>query len=434
MAPLKFLHLSDIHFQRKTVDSFFDLDKVLRAKIEEAVTEHVRLYGNLSGILISGDIAYEGATGDYEVADDWINTLSLIIGVNPLNTFMVPGNHDVDRSATKSGGLMDICHKDLRACDIHEIDSKIRDLIQRDEEAILVSLKNYNHFSTKYSCNTSAATGLTWKDDKTYRFRDGTRLTLHGINTAIISDQNDHAERGRLICSSFQSNVVPEKDEIYLVLAHHPPEWLRDGETLKRNLNDFAAIQLFGHKHEPSQSLIDNKALVIAAGAVHPERKEQQWIPSFNIIELDIVNKNDQRKLSAKVFKYRWTDEDKVFAPKAYGRDLYQENFLAIRAQPAKINPSEATFKGPMEKDSPKPSLDEVSPLRYLTYKYTLLALVHRIRIAADLDLVRDGDLPLNESFFSKVITRAQEIGKLRELWDAVASRDEEMQTVKNPF
>lgn len=434
MAPLKFLHLSDIHFQRKTVDSYFDLDRVLRAKVEEAVTKHVALHGGLSGILISGDIAYEGATGDYEVADQWIKTLSEIIGINPLNTFMVPGNHDIDRSCTKPGSLMDMCHRDLRACNIHEIDTKIRTLIDRDKETILAPLHNYNHFSGKYSCNTSAVTGLTWKDDKTYRFRDGTRLTLQGINTAIISDQNDNIDGGRLVCTSYQSSVVPAKDEIYLVLAHHPPEWLRDGEALKRGLNDFAAIHLFGHKHEPSQSVVDNKSLVIAAGAVHPERAELQWTPSFNIIELDIVEQESGRNLSAKVFKYRWSDEDRAFAPKAYDQNLYQQNFLAIRAVPVQIAPSEITLKVPMEQDSPKPSLAEVNPFRYLTYKYTLLALVHKMKIAADLQLVRDGDLPLDESFFTNVTNRAQEAGRLNQLWDRVASLDAEMQAVKNPF
>lgn len=434
MGSLKFLHLSDIHFKRETVDSHYDLDKVLRAKLEQALRDHVAAHGQLSGLLISGDIAFGGAVGDYEVADLWISTICEIIGINWLNAFMVPGNHDIDRTVTKGGSFMDMCHRDLRGCPPSEIDAKVRGFIEIDKETILRPLHNYNHFSSRYSCSTSAASGFTWTDNETYRFDGGIRLSLHGINTALISDQNDHAETGRLACTSYQSAIVPDDDEIYMVLAHHPPDWIRDGDVLKRSLNDVASIQLFGHKHEPGQFIIDNKSLVVAAGAVHPERQESQWIPSFNILELDIVEHNLTPQLQIKTFKYRWSDEDRAFTPKYYNGSPYRDNHLEIKARPNPLRSEKPNQTMSMTEERHERSLSTVNPERYLAYKYIMLALVYKVRIATDLGLLNENDLPLEESFFNEIVKRGKAQGKLKELWIRVAAHDANMKDIENPF
>jgi 3',5'-cyclic AMP phosphodiesterase CpdA len=49
------------------------------------------------GLLITGDIAYGGKQDQYKRAQQWLDEVFDRAGVSPNNTYMVPGNHDVDR-------------------------------------------------------------------------------------------------------------------------------------------------------------------------------------------------------------------------------------------------------------------------------------------------------------------------------------------------
>ena len=54
----------------------------------------------VDGILLSGDIAYAGRSKEYDFAYAWLEQeVCPAIGCPIENVFVIPGNHDVDRSA-----------------------------------------------------------------------------------------------------------------------------------------------------------------------------------------------------------------------------------------------------------------------------------------------------------------------------------------------
>ena len=97
---VRVLHLSDFHFYE---ERRWDSDPVTRG-LAEAI-------GELAGahppdvVAITGDIANRGRTSDYKEAFRWIEEgliPALPQGFPRDRILMVPGNHDVDRSAVKA--------------------------------------------------------------------------------------------------------------------------------------------------------------------------------------------------------------------------------------------------------------------------------------------------------------------------------------------
>ncbi|MFN9038102.1 MAG: metallophosphoesterase family protein, partial [Planctomyces sp.] len=52
-------------------------------------------------VVISGDIGWKGIEADYHQAQQWLSQLLTAIDVTPDNVVVCPGNHDIDRRATR---------------------------------------------------------------------------------------------------------------------------------------------------------------------------------------------------------------------------------------------------------------------------------------------------------------------------------------------
>src|SRR5262245_5137561 len=95
------LHLSDIHFKHNEIGQPDDPNRALR---NDMVQDVRKMRGQLGiaadGVLISGDVAFAGKASEYEFAYKWLETeLCPSAGCQIENVFIVPGNHDVDRTA-----------------------------------------------------------------------------------------------------------------------------------------------------------------------------------------------------------------------------------------------------------------------------------------------------------------------------------------------
>lgn len=67
--PLKFLHLSDIHFRREVSGGVYDPDNDLRNELERDAEREVRTKPHrIDGILVTGDIAFAGIKDEFDVA------------------------------------------------------------------------------------------------------------------------------------------------------------------------------------------------------------------------------------------------------------------------------------------------------------------------------------------------------------------------------
>lgn len=92
--PVRFLHLSDLHLRPQRIRRY-DQDHVLRGLLE--FLERDRAAFPLDLIFVTGDLAYAGKPEEYALVGELLVRLAEVTGVPPARTFVVPGNHDVDR-------------------------------------------------------------------------------------------------------------------------------------------------------------------------------------------------------------------------------------------------------------------------------------------------------------------------------------------------
>src|SRR5438105_11053348 len=95
------MHISDIHFREPdclTPDN--DPDRPYRTLLlrdARARTDHL---GKVGAMLIGGDIAFKGHPDEYKTALTWIRELADAVGCSFERVFVIPGNHDIDRTAS----------------------------------------------------------------------------------------------------------------------------------------------------------------------------------------------------------------------------------------------------------------------------------------------------------------------------------------------
>ena len=102
------LHLSDFHFRggQDTFSQDVSCEAVLRDIPGRLSTDYP-----LEFIVATGDIAFSGQRHEYELASTFFDALFGELGLDRNRLFVVPGNHDVDRTRYRytyqgvSGGL-----------------------------------------------------------------------------------------------------------------------------------------------------------------------------------------------------------------------------------------------------------------------------------------------------------------------------------------
>ena len=99
-AYVSWLHISDLHF---TEDDDYN-----RKVVTDAYWRDLERLLNLGNgpdfIAVTGDVAYSGKEAEYQRAMSFFDQLLKLMQVGKDKLFIVPGNHDVDRSKIKALG------------------------------------------------------------------------------------------------------------------------------------------------------------------------------------------------------------------------------------------------------------------------------------------------------------------------------------------
>jgi predicted MPP superfamily phosphohydrolase len=225
---LTFVHLSDIHFKDRDHGTQFDLDQQIRRALLSDLEGRPTGQAGYDGLLITGDIAFSGQKDEYKRANEFLDEIYARTGLTPSKTYMVPGNHDVDRSYSNPNLPLWESHEHVRKAADAVIWRDILDTqLHKDPAKLLLApLKAYNDFAQGYGCATTVE-DLAWCRVFPKVLEDDTRIRLHGLNSALISDASDMA--GKLLVSEFQTAHFSHADDmIEVVLGHHPPDWLMD--------------------------------------------------------------------------------------------------------------------------------------------------------------------------------------------------------------
>lgn len=431
---LTFVHLSDIHFKKGISGTVHDIDSTLREAIERDLsTELGKLGATLTGILVTGDIAYAGKAEEYTVAKNWLRKIAESVGLDPGDiVYCVPGNHDVDREVVSKSMTIKDAHRAIKSEKNGNYNKAISDRLRdaASSDALFSSVHVYNRdFAWIFGCTCKPETAY-WEED--ILLNDGSDLLLRGLSSTLLSGY-DREDKNDLVLGRSQTLFSKRNNCVYLTMCHHPPDWCWDGDVIDDDL-DAVKIQLFGHKHRARVRRIDN-TVRLSAGAVHPERNKEEWKPGYNIFQLWVEGTNDKRKLKIEIYAREWQEAPPTQF-KAYkdekGDDVHKFEFdLPIWDAPAPaaidelepkpsesasmiqepIKPSEG---GPAPMAAPTPKKASV---KSLMFRFSLLPFSKQTEIIAEAGLVKDEDRDATDvERFIRAFKRASEQDALVDL------------------
>lgn len=308
---VRFIHLSDIHFGQEKGGQIVVNDDVKARLIDDATGKIKTLApdGTVSGIIVSGDIAFAGKENEYAQAAEWLDKLACALNLAANNVIVVPGNHDIDRDEITAG-----CR--LMIANIAQVgESALDEFLKsdRDRELLYGKFKGYRPFAEGYNCPLDAKGGNA--GIRTVKIAEGRQLRIIGLNSALLCSAVD--KEGQLLLGKRQRVLPPPTaGEELIVICHHPLKWLQDSEDAGRYVRARARILITGHEHSPAVRL-EAKAdgaqiLHIEAGAAVPLQASERYNYTYNILE--IAWDPDANGLVVYVYSRAWDDELKSFA------------------------------------------------------------------------------------------------------------------------
>ncbi|MFJ7797761.1 metallophosphoesterase [Pseudomonas sp. NPDC096950] len=431
---LRFVHLSDIHFNHRAAQIGFDPDRELRNSVTRDIAKMCGELGRADAILVTGDIAYAGKRTEFEEAASWLEEVCEAAGCGSEDVLMCPGNHDVDQGVIVENPLIQDGHDAVRRGKNHfDRDQALtRRLIQPDACSLFyLPISTYNEFAARYQSSFFAdANTFVWEHD--FALNDGTTLRIRGLNTALLSGLSD--VEGSLFLGSRAWTLPCQTGIEYLVMAHHPPMWLADQKEAERAFNNSARIQLFGHEHD--QRIVPGRDWIkLFAGSVNPHRAEPNWRPGYNIIEV-YVDPGLPRKLKVEVHARDWQGDPAQF------RSIEDVGYDPIHRADIKLpNLPAAMFNQarPVAAAPPGPPVSTVSSamrativepqhrFRLSVYRFFKLTLSQKNEIVGHLKLAEENDSRLTDvERFKLSLIRARDSGQMDALEDLMRKLEQE--------
>jgi predicted phosphodiesterase len=408
------LHLSDIHFSRRHSGMAMDPHKHVRNCLElDAVAQCDKLGRAPDAILVSGDVAFAGHPEEYKFAQSWLEALCDKVGARPEQVFVVPGNHDVDRSIA-GRVLTQSLHRALKALSGPALERELFYYMhdQAAAETLYQSIAAYNDFAKQFFCDLKPPQRTVASRD--LELNDGSILRLSGFNSSFVSSVFD--KEGDLFVDPACLQLTHEVGVEHAVLCHHPYNWLRQGRELADHLQSVARLHIFGHEHV-NRVVPGNEWMQLFASAAQPDKEEADWEPGYNLIEAVVRGTGHDRHLDLKAHVRKWQFRPGEFVPKYNrGADVF--------AQSIKLGPWNKPLPASMAAEAVSASGGTVVadiarvapsiPARALSIRFFKLTLSQRSAIAGVLNLLEEEDA--NEPDFERfrrVFLRAQARGLL---------------------
>jgi predicted phosphodiesterase len=307
MAQITWLHLSDWHQDTEKHDR-----KVLADKLREDLTARAELDPRLAQVdfvVFSGDAANHGKAEEFRaVRDVLFEPVLKLLELKPDRLFMVPGNHDLDRSVITKR-LAPALNAPLTS------HNAVKDwLSESDDRAhALQPFAAYEDFVRGYTGQKNPAYASIRRLDIAEK-----QIALLGLNTAWMCGRYKDAtgnvdDKGRIVIGEPQIHdalyEIADAD-LRIVVQHHAFEWLADfdRDRVESRLKDAADIILWGHEHRPKARFedgTDGECLIIPGGAAFGERtaSDPRYANAYNLTTVNVETGEGM------VFIRTWDDE-----------------------------------------------------------------------------------------------------------------------------
>jgi predicted MPP superfamily phosphohydrolase len=246
MNKRRFIHISDIHFNRNSPTFGFDPDENLRELFAQDIGKMRNKIGAVDAILVSGDVAYAGKKSEYDLAAKWLERLCDLAGCRHEDVIICPGNHDVDQSTIKANSLIEDGQCGIRGMQTSfEKNAALNKRLQQSaaRDLLYQPLAAFNEFAARYGCEFFAD-GDRYVRERDFRLAGGSILRIRSLNTTLLSGLADRKES--LFLGERAYTLSPDPNVIYLVMAHHPPSWLADQREVENSFDRYARVQLYG--------------------------------------------------------------------------------------------------------------------------------------------------------------------------------------------
>ncbi|MDM8515340.1 metallophosphoesterase [Desulfobacterales bacterium HSG16] len=280
---ITWLHISDLHF-RKSHD--FNETIVLKELVRDVKSCIEQDGVTPDFIAVTGDIAFSGASSEYDLARNFFDKLQEATGVPREKLFIVPGNHDVDRKLI-TGGAKAI---GASLTDRDKVNTFL--VTPGDRHLIMERFKGYSDFFNDYFGGIQA-----FDDENFFYVRafdvGGRTIAVSGINSSWLAGPDEDRASG-LVIGERQVRAALDKVEqagadLSIAIMHHPFDWLRefdqnDSATLLLDKWDFI---LSGHLHKTSTTQLtdpDTNAMTITGGACYEKR---EFPNTYNFVQLN---------------------------------------------------------------------------------------------------------------------------------------------------
>lgn len=429
-------------------------DAVRRALIRDVSTLKSEL-GNADAVIVTGDIAYSGQREEYQEATDWLVRLCDAAGCERLSVFVVPGNHDVDWSEVDQ--LVRDQHERLANLGPGEVDEFIssRYHSKQGSSLLLGKLNNYREFANQYGRDFKSFEDPCWTEP-TITLGSLT-VCFVGMNTVLFSDKHDakgHLVLGRSqYITSLCSDDNGDNTE-YIVLMHHPFDWLKDGLQAKQWLENRARIWLMGHEHTFGVNKVINlqgfERLEIQAAATNPPA-EDGYEFRYNWLTLSVYAEGTARRLAVTVCPRVWTFSSTSFVADSNilqgdkSKDFHltlPDTEIETVVEEMQRSEENRTMPGFIDSDEEASSMSESNQavtrddggfrrLQFLFWRE--LDRNQRISLLAELDMLPD-DFEASPVWIRRGLDAARRQGRLHELWNGVMRYLPDEQHEHNPF
>lgn len=309
---VRWLHLSDIHFG---VGDGYEHGVVL-----DALLNAFRDGGLLAGrrpdvVFCTGDIAQSGKPSEYQAASRFFDDLSSVTGVPTSRVFLVPGNHDLDRSTVSK--LIPLSIADRESADTF--------FGPGGEEVRAFIFKRFAAFAAFHEQRAEVALSAGRPYLQTSVRVGDEVIGVVGLNSAWLA--HDEHGQGKLVMGerlvrqalAELSNAGAEPT-LRVAMFHHPLDWLADFErdAVKSVLVEECDVILHGHLHAQRPEVVrgpEGSAAVLAAGAAYQGRK---WPMAALLVELDAEELRVEAITFRESGKGLWM-RDEILAPREGG-------------------------------------------------------------------------------------------------------------------